>query len=162
MTETKEQLKQLSDKFQDIKTKMDTRFYMELWKEMGLKNPLEIVKEFIMEKGLKLYGGQALHEHLRKLGDGFYESWEFPDYDVFSPDAWNHAKELADRLHDMGYQFVEAKASVLNDEVHQTYKVGCDMFFILDLTQVGCLPDEWKGGKCDFVEKVKTVNVLFI
>ena len=155
MTETKEQLKQLSDKFQDIKTKMDTRFYMELWKEMGLKNPLEIVKEFIMEKGLKLYGGQALHEHLRKLGDGFYESWEFPDYDVFSPDAWNHAKELADRLHDMGYQFVEAKASVLNDEVHQTYKVGCDMFFILDLTQVGCLPDELEKGKCDFCGKSK-------
>jgi hypothetical protein len=155
MTETKEQLKQLSEKFQDIKTKMDTRFYMELWKEMGLKNPLEIVKEFIMEKGLKLYGGQALHEHLRKLGDGFYESWEFPDYDVFSPDAWNHAKELADRLHDMGYQFVEAKASVLNDEVHQTYKVGCDMFFILDLTQVGCLPDELENGKCDFCGKSK-------
>ena len=54
MPDTKEQLKQLSDKFQDIKTKMDTRFYKELWKEMGLKNPLEIVKEFIMEKGMKL------------------------------------------------------------------------------------------------------------
>ena len=155
MPDNKEQLKQLSDKFQDIKTKMDTRFYKELWKEMGLKNPLEIVREFIMEKGLKLYGGQALHEHLRKLGSGFYESWEFPDYDVYSPDAWNHAKELADRLHDMGYQFVEAKASVLNDKSHQTYKVGCDMFFILDLTQVGCLPVELKDKKCDFCGKGK-------
>ena len=153
MPDTKEQLKEISDKFQDIKTKMDTRFYKELWKEMGLKNPLEIVKEFIMEKGLKLYGGQALHEHLRKLGAGFYESWEFPDYDVYSPDAWNHAKELADRLHNMGYQFVEAKASVLNDNVHQTYKVGCDMFFILDLTQVGCLPSELESGKCGYCGK---------
>lgn len=153
MSDTKEQLKELSDKFQDIKTKMDTRFYTELWKEMGLKNPLEVVRDFIMEKGLKLYGGQALHEHLRKLGAGFYESWEFPDYDVYSPDAWNHAKELANRLHDMGYQFVEAKASVLNDSVHQTYKVGCDMFFILDLTQVGCLPNELENGKCEYCGK---------
>ena len=54
MPDTKEQLQKLSDKFQDIKTKMDTRFYKELWKEMGLKNPLEIVKEFIMEKGKSL------------------------------------------------------------------------------------------------------------
>ena len=149
MADTKEELKIIADKFQDIKTKMDTRFYVELWKEMGLKNPLEIVREFIMEKGLKLYGGQALHEHLKKLGAGFYESWEFPDYDVYSPDAWNHAKELADRLHNMGYQFVEAKASVLNDKYHQTYKVGCDMFFILDLTQVGCLPSELENRNCD-------------
>ena len=69
--------------------------------------------------------------------------------------ARNHAKELADRLHDMGYQFVEAKASVLNDKVHQTYKVGCDMFFILDLTQVGCLPVELKDKKCDYCGKGK-------
>ena len=33
MPDTKEQLKQLSDKFQDIKTKMDTRFYKELGKK---------------------------------------------------------------------------------------------------------------------------------
>ena len=162
MPDTKEQLKQLSDKFQDIKTKMDTRFYKALWKEMGLKNPLEIVKEFIMEKGLKLYGGQALGEHLRKLGSGFYESWEFPDYDVYSPDAWNHAKELADRLHDMGYQFVKLKDSVLNDKVHQTYKVGCDMFFILDLTQVGCLPVELTDKKCDYCGKGKRWKMLFL
>ena len=44
---------------------------------------------------------------------------------------------------------------MLNDEVHQTYKVGCDMFFILDLTQVGCLPDELENGKCDFCGKSK-------
>ena len=37
MADTKEELKIIADKFQDIKTKMDTRFYVELWKEMGLK-----------------------------------------------------------------------------------------------------------------------------
>ena len=60
----------------------------------------------------------------------------------------------------MGYQFVEAKASVLNDKVHQTYKVGCDMFFILDLTQVGCLPVELKDKKCDYCGKGKDGNAF--
>ena len=45
--------------------------------EMGLKNPYKVVEDFIREKGLKLYGGQALHEHLEKHGAGLYTSDEF-------------------------------------------------------------------------------------
>ena len=75
---------------------------MESFKQENLPNPFDVVKDFIMEKGLKLYGGQALHEHLKKIGSPIYEDFEFPDYDVFSPDAWNHAKELCDRLYDYG------------------------------------------------------------
>ena len=76
-----------------------------------------VVREFIKEKGLKLYGGQALHEHLvLKDGKGLYKKDEFPDYDVFSPDAWDHAKELSKRLFEMGYSYVEAKPSILNDK----------------------------------------------
>ena len=37
MPDTKEQLKQLSDKFQDIKVKMDTRFYKALHERNGFK-----------------------------------------------------------------------------------------------------------------------------
>ena len=88
------------------------------WKSQGLKNPFNVVRDFIKEKGLKLYGGLALHEHLKKFNAGIYKSYEFPDYDVFSPDAWNHAKELADRLHNMGFNMVEARGSILNNEYH--------------------------------------------
>ena len=42
---------------------------------------------FIKEKGLKLYGGLALNELLKKYKKPFYGKNEFPDYDVFSPDA---------------------------------------------------------------------------
>ena len=65
-----------------------------------------------------------------------------PDYDVLSPDAWNHAKELADRLHKMGFMFVEARQSVLNDYHHTTYKVSVDMMYLLDITQRGCTPKQ--------------------
>ena len=76
-----------------------------------------------------------MNTSIRKIRKGLYSKHEFPDYDVFSPDAWNHAKELADRLNKMGYHFVEAKSSILNDVHHQTYKVGVDLFPMLDLTQ---------------------------
>ena len=46
---------------------------------------------------------------------------KIPDYDALSPDAWNQAKELANRLHKMGFMFVEARQSVLNDYHHSTY-----------------------------------------
>ena len=32
------------------------------------QDPLDIVTEFIRSKGLKLYGGLALHKHLKKKG----------------------------------------------------------------------------------------------
>ena len=77
----------------------DTTALINQWLEEYGQNPLDLVVDFIKEKGLKMYGGKALHEHLVKFKRGFYGPHEFPDYDVFSPDAWQHAKELADRLH---------------------------------------------------------------
>lgn len=121
----------------------------EIYQWDGMPNPIQVVRDFIMEKGLKLYGGQALHEHLVKHKAGFYGKHEFPDYDVFSPDAWNHARELADRLYKMGFYFTEARSSILNDEHHQTYKVSVDLLPILDLTQVGCTARQLKNKDCE-------------
>lgn len=118
--------------------------------EYGKKNtPLAVVRKFIMDKGLKLYGGLAIDEHLKKHKDPIYKKSEFPDYDVFSPNAWEHAKELCDILYKLGYYFIEAKSSVLNNEHHQTYKVSVDTIYILDLTQSGCTPEELEKKKCD-------------
>jgi len=144
----KKQLEAIADKNEEHQIKLATKIQVDEWKEYGLQNPYRIVEKFIKDKGLKLYGGQALHEHLEKHGKGLYTKDEFPDYDVFSPDAWNHARELADILYDTGYSFVEAKSSILNDERHQTYKVGVDMVAMLDLTQVGCVAERVLDGKC--------------
>ena len=101
-------MEEKEDEFEDKKDKFISNYYLnDLWtttqgrktqnyKELNLPNPFEVVYDFIKEKGLKLYGGQALHEHLKKYKAGFYKSYEFPDYDVFSPYAWEHAKELAE------------------------------------------------------------------
>ena len=135
----KQHLKSKADKFDLFKERRNTKRFLKTWtKDENLPNPFDVTKKFIQEKGLKIYGGLALHELLKKKNNPIYDKFEFPDYDVFSPNAWEHAKELCDRLYDMGFYFVEARSSVLNDDKHQTYKVSVDMIYILDLTQSGC------------------------
>lgn len=146
----KDKVADIGDKFEKLKEKKETKLINEIWEldSESKVSPLQVVREFIMRKGLKLYGGLALHEHLKKVKDPIYSSSEFPDYDVYSPNAWEHAKELCNILFNMGFYFVEARSSILNDEHHQTYKVAVDMVYILDLTQVGCEPKKIKYGDC--------------
>jgi hypothetical protein len=160
---TKTKLEKIGKKFKDIKTKKDTDFYKQMWIDDGnLPNPFSVVREFIMEKGLKLYGGQALHEHLSKKNKGLYSKDEFPDYDVFSPDAWNHAKELADKLYKLGFIYAEARSSILNNEYHQTYKVSVDMLYIFDITQMGCKRQDILNKKCKHCGETKDNKCISI
>ncbi len=145
----KNHLKLRSSKFDSYKEKHDTKTFLDTWKSDNLPNPFQITKDFIKEKGLKIYGGLALHEHLNKKKNPIYDKFEFPDYDVFSPNAWEHAKELCDRLYKMGFYFVDVRSSILNNEKHQTYKVSVDMIYILDLTQSGCPSMKLKEKDCD-------------
>jgi hypothetical protein len=158
------ELEKISKNLDKIKKYRETKASLNSWKNHSpsLPNPFIIVRDFIKEKGLKLYGGQALHEHLKKFNKGFYENFEFPDYDVFSPDAWNHAKELTTRLHKMGYGHAEAKGSILNDEHHQTYKVGVDMIYILDLTQVGCTREQMLKKECKHCGETKDKKCISV
>ena len=137
---SKNNLEKKSSKFTIIKEKLYIKELKKQSKENNIPNVFKDVEDFIKEKGLKLYGGQALHEHLKIFKEGLYKNYELPDYDVFSPNAWDHAKQLADKLHKMGYHYVEARGSILNNETHNTYKVSVNMDYILDITQVGCVP----------------------
>lgn len=71
----------------------------------NLVNAIEIVKQFIKQNELVIYGGTAIDFALRLRGDAIYsdESLAIPDLDFFSPDSVTHAYELADILHDEGY-----------------------------------------------------------
>ena len=150
---TQKELDKYIEERVELFTKIKDKDYVEKtlksFVDDGLPNPFDVVREFIKTKGLKLYGGQAIHEHLSKKGKPIYDEYEFPDYDVFSPDAWNHAKELCDHLYSLGFFFVEAKPSLVNDEKHQTYKVSVDLIYVLDLTQVGCTSEKLKSKDCE-------------
>ena len=160
---SKSKLEIVADTLDAQKTSEFVQNAMGYWKENFSIDPLEIVRKFIMDKGLKLYGGLALHEHLKKHKQPIYKKNEFPDYDVFSPSAWEHAKELCDILYKKGYYFVEARSSVLNNEHHQTYKVAVDMIYILDLTQSGCTVHEIADKdckKCGLSNKNKCISLF--
>jgi len=98
---------------------------------VSVDNPkkYEIVKQFIKENGLKIYGGTAVNYYLPKE-EKFYTEKDTPDYDFFTPDPWKHSVELADLFHSYGYKFVEAKAGVHKG----TYKVFVDLWPVADIT----------------------------
>lgn len=95
-----------------------------------LMNIIEIVEDFIRKKSLICYGGTAINNILPKE-DQFYDlNVDIPDYDFFSSNALEDAKELADIYHKSGYEDVEAKAGMH----HGTYKVYVNFIPVADIT----------------------------
>lgn len=90
-----------------------------------------ITKEFIKEKGLLLYGGLAVNLSL-PLKHQFYDVYELPDYDCFSYDAYNHARELAAIYREQGYEYVVVKPGVHAG----THKVYVDFRPVADITHI--------------------------
>jgi len=96
-----------------------------------IKKMISIVEDFIKVKNLICYGGTAINNIL-PTEDQFYDKdVEIPDYDFFTPDALNDAKELANIYYKNGYTDVEAKAG----QHHGTYKVFVNFIPVADLTQ---------------------------
>ena len=93
---------------------------------------IKIVEEFIMKKKLVCYGGTAINNILPEEARFYDKEAEIPDYDFFSSNAMNDAKELADIYYDNEYTNVEAKAGVH----YGTYKVFVNFIPIADITQL--------------------------
>lgn len=91
---------------------------------------LTIVENFIKKKSLICYGGTAINNILPKQEQFYDKDIEIPDYDFFSPNALNDAKELADLYFNAGFTEVEAKSGVH----HGTYKVFVNFIPIADIT----------------------------
>lgn len=97
-----------------------------------VKKMLEIVEKFIIDKKLLIYGGTAVNNILPKFAQFYNRDIEIPDYDFYSSDALNDAKELADIFYKEGYIEVEAKAGI-----HMgTFKVYVNFISIADITQM--------------------------
>lgn len=89
-----------------------------------------IVEDFIIHKKLVCYGGTAINNILPKYAQFYNKDIELPDYDFYSANALDDAKELADIYYAAGYKDVEAKAGV-----HMgTFKVFVNFIAIADIT----------------------------
>src|SRR3989344_6012625 len=69
---------------------------------------IPIIKRFIIDNNLIIYGGTAIDYALRLYGDYIYpdESLSIPDLDFYSPNNVKHAYDLADKLYSLGYKEV--------------------------------------------------------
>lgn len=97
-----------------------------------VQDMIKIVEDFIKKKNLICYGGVAIDALLPEQDKIYNKDIELSDYDFFTPNALDDAKELADIYVQHGYTEVEAKAGS-----HQgTFKVFCNFLGVADLTYI--------------------------
>ena len=93
---------------------------------------INILENFLRKKRLVCYGGTAINNILPSQAQFYDRSIEIPDYDFFSPNALDNAKELADIYYAAGYEEVEAKAGVHAG----TFKVFVNYIPVADITHL--------------------------
>ena len=98
----------------------------------NIKKIIGILEMFLRKKKLIVYGGLAINNLLPKKDQFYDKSSEIPDYDFFSSNALNDAKELADIYVKEGFIEVEAKSG----QHHGTYKLFVNFIPVADLTYI--------------------------
>jgi hypothetical protein len=97
-----------------------------------IKKMITILENFIKRKNLICYGGTAINNILPKEDQFYDKNVEVPDYDFFTKNSLDDAKELADIYYSEGFTDVEAKSG----QHHGTYKVFVNFIPVADLTQL--------------------------
>jgi hypothetical protein len=97
-----------------------------------VKKIINIVENFIKKKNLICYGGTAINNILPKEDQFYNKDVEIPDYDFFTLNALEDAKELSDIYFKEGFTDVEAKSG----QHHGTFKVYVNYMPIADLTNI--------------------------
>jgi hypothetical protein len=95
-----------------------------------IKNIIQIVEDFIKRKNLICYGGTAINNILPSEDQFYNKEVEIPDYDFFTTNALEDAKELANIYYKHGFTDVEAKSG----QHHGTYKVFVNYIPVADIT----------------------------
>jgi hypothetical protein len=97
-----------------------------------IKKMIGIVEEFIKRKKLVCYGGISINALLPDKDKIYNEEIDLPDYDFFSANALEDAKELSDIYYKNGYEEVEAKSG----QHHGTFKVYVNFLGVADITSI--------------------------
>lgn len=117
-----------------------------------MKDIIAILENFIKKNKLVCYGGTAINNILPEMAQFYDKKTEIPDYDFYSPNALEHAKDLADEFYENGFSEVEAKSGMH----HGTYKVFVNFVGIADITQLD--PTLFKNIRA---EAIKVDGILY-
>ncbi|AZL89297.1 poly(A) polymerase catalytic subunit [Megavirus baoshan] len=95
---------------------------------------MEIIKDFIRDKGRKVYGGTALNEtiKIKNPEDAIYDNYLFSDIEFYSPTPVPDLKELCDILYHKGYDPVQGKEA----QHEETYSIFVNLQLYCDITYV--------------------------
>jgi hypothetical protein len=91
----------------------------------------DIIRQFIADNNLIMYGGVALNSILPKKYK-FYGPKDFPDYDCLSSSAKKHAIDLANIFASKGFEYTEVRNAIHD----HTFKVYVNFVSVADFTQV--------------------------
>jgi len=109
-----------------------------------------IVREFIRENKLLIYGGYAIDKLIKLKSnkkDGLYDfEYDFPDFDVYHPDYDKMANKLADKLK-VNYDYVKIVTGITG--LTRRIFVNIDPKEVIDISHI----DE------DFYFEMKTVEI---
>jgi hypothetical protein len=72
-----------------------------------ITNAQNIVKNFIIDRKLIIFGGTAIDYALRLKGSSIYYDYELPDYDILSSDSVNDSYDLSEILYKSGFENVK-------------------------------------------------------
>ena len=117
-----------------------------------VKRIITTVENFLRKKQLVCYGGLSINELLPKQDQFYNKDLEIPDYDFYSSNALNDAKELTDIYVENGFQEVEAKSG----QHHGTYKVFVNFIPVADISY---LPKELFNAIKK--EAIKVAGILY-
>ena len=117
-----------------------------------IRRIIGIVEIFLRKKQLICYGGTAINNILPKQDQFYNKDIEIPDYDFYSSNALNDAKELVDIYVSNGFQEVEGKSG----QHHGTYKVFVNFIPVADITYIP--KDLFNAIK---KESVKVAGILY-
>lgn len=119
-------------KKEEIQKKKNEEYHPTLEEKKQMMN---LVKNYIIENKLKLYGGHAQNYSIKSINPDkiFYtDPDDLHDYDIYSTDPINDGIKITNLLYEQGYKnvrFIEA--------LHiETYSIKCEDFTICDLTYV--------------------------
>jgi hypothetical protein len=101
---------------------------------------IKCVETFIKKKKLIIYGGYAVNTLLSKKSQ-FYKDYTINDFDCYSPNAKQDAKELATELARLKFPYIKIRKALHEN----TYKVYANFLQVIDLTQISL--EEFNGLK---------------
>jgi len=121
------------------------------------KKVKKIIKQFIIENKLILYGGSAIDLLLPKDKKIYNKNEKMFDYDVYSNNAYNHGIQLVDLLYKNNYKYVQLREAAFTQN---TFKIFLENLPICDITNIP--NDKFELYSSNYSKKKENMLIIII